>query len=141
MRKRKDYNIPRLNVMIGGLTKLNAILFLRPIFKIPRSRCLGSVKRDILVFNSFTNQQIKAAHHGQPLVESSHVAALYSSTMGPQFVPSISETPICSLAKPTIRVLILSEEVDSQGVKERVFKIAPHVTGPSCPSAAKPKIF
>ena len=45
---------------------------------------------------SLTNQHIKAAHQGQPLSASSQVAALYSSTLGPQFVPSTSETPISS---------------------------------------------
>ena len=41
---------------------------------------------------SLINQQINAAHHGQPLSGSSQVAALYSSTLGPQLLPSTSET-------------------------------------------------
>lgn len=47
---------------------------------------------------SRTTQQTKAAHHGHDCFGSRFVAALYSFTRGPQFVPLISSTPISPFA-------------------------------------------
>src|SRR5687767_8873669 len=50
---------------------------------------------------SRNTQQTNAAHHGQPCFGSRVVAALYSFTRGPQFVPLVSATPISAVASST----------------------------------------